>query len=75
MEFPSGLGVKDSALLMVWLRFDPWPGNFFKPQMQPKKKKKRVKKQNKDWDHEKRFVSFLLAKLPPSYKVKTKEKC
>ena len=30
---------KDSALSLVWLRFDPWPGNFHMPQVQPKKKK------------------------------------
>ena len=34
-EFTDGLSVKDSVLSLVWLRlllwleFDPWPGNFF----------------------------------------------
>ena len=33
-------------MLQLWHRsklqyiFDPWPGNFYKPQVQPKKKKK-----------------------------------
>ena len=26
-EFPGGLGVKDLALSLLWLRFSPWPGN------------------------------------------------
>ena len=36
--------VKDLALsllwlwLLLWFGFDPWPGNFHMPQMQPKKK-------------------------------------
>ena len=28
-EFPGGLAVKDLALLLLWLRFDPKPRNFF----------------------------------------------
>ena len=24
--FPDGLAVKDLALSLLWLRFDPWPG-------------------------------------------------
>ena len=27
-EFPSGLVVKDTALSLLWLWFNPWPGNF-----------------------------------------------
>ena len=48
-EFPDGLSVKDSVLSLVWLRlllwleFDPWPGNFFMPQAQPKRKKEKRK--------------------------------
>ena len=40
--------VKDLALLhlwcrvQLWLRFDPWPGNFHMLQVRPKKKKKKV---------------------------------
>ena len=26
----------------MWLRFDPWPGNFHMPRVQPKKKKKKL---------------------------------
>lgn len=32
-EFPAGLVVKDSALSLLWLRFDPWPENFYIPQV------------------------------------------
>ena len=41
--FPGGnipLVVKDSALSLVWLRFDPWPGNVCMPLAQPKNKNK-----------------------------------
>ena len=31
VEFPGGLAVKDSVLSLLWLRFDPWPGNFHVP--------------------------------------------
>jgi len=42
VEFPGGLVVKDSALLLwvwllLWLGFDIWPGNFCIPQAQLKK--------------------------------------
>ena len=30
--------VKDSALSLLWLRFDPWPGNSSMPWVWPKKK-------------------------------------
>ena len=26
--FPCGLAIKDLALSLLWLGFDPWPGNF-----------------------------------------------
>ena len=28
MEFPGGLAVKDSALPLLWFRFNTWPRNF-----------------------------------------------
>ena len=28
MEFPDGLVVKDLALSLLWLGFNPWPGDF-----------------------------------------------
>ena len=34
----GGLAVKDSSLSLLWLRFDPWPGNLCVSQAQPKKK-------------------------------------
>ena len=33
--------VKDLALLQLWLRFHPWPGNFHMPQVKPREKKKK----------------------------------
>ena len=39
LEFPGGPAVKDSALSLLWLRFDPWPGNFRMLRERPKKKK------------------------------------
>ena len=38
--FPGGLMVKDPALSLLWLGFDPWPGNFRMPGAAEKKKKK-----------------------------------
>ena len=35
--------VKDLALSLLQLGFDPWPENFHMPWMQPKKKKKKKK--------------------------------
>ena len=29
---------------LLWCRFDPWPGDFYMLQVQPKKKKKKKKK-------------------------------
>ena len=42
MELPGDLEVKDSALSLLWLRFDPWPGNLHMPRVRawPKKKKR-----------------------------------
>ena len=37
--------VKDSALSLLWLGFDPWPGNFCMSRAWPKKKKKKKKKE------------------------------
>ena len=28
LEFPDGLVVKDPALSLLWLGFNPWPGSF-----------------------------------------------
>ena len=39
-EFPGGLEVKDAALSLLWLRFSPWPWNFYMPQAQPGEKQK-----------------------------------
>ena len=44
-EFPGGLAVKSLVLLLLWLRsllwlgFDPWPGNFCGPRAQPGRKR------------------------------------
>ena len=38
-EFPGGPAVKDLALSLLWLEFDPWPGNFCVPWVWPKKRK------------------------------------
>lgn len=27
-EYPDSLAVKDLSLSLLWLKFDPWPGNF-----------------------------------------------
>ena len=36
--FPGDLGVKDPAWSLLWLGFDPWPGNFHMPRERPKKR-------------------------------------
>ena len=36
--------VKDLALSLLWLRFDPWPGNIHMLWAQPKKKKRKKDK-------------------------------
>ena len=42
----GGLAVKDRALSQ-WRGFSPWPGNFCRPRVQPKKTQKNKKKKNK----------------------------
>ena len=49
-------GVKDPVLSLQWLRlllwhgFDPWPRNFYMPQVWPEKKKKIIEqRQLKFW--------------------------
>ena len=43
-EFPGGLVVKEPAFLLMWLRsllwlwFNPWPGNSYMMWAQPKRK-------------------------------------
>ena len=37
-EFPGGLGVKGSALSLLWLSFDPWLQNFHMLCVWPEKK-------------------------------------
>ena len=49
LEFPSGLSVKDGALSLPWLGFNPWARNFHMPQAQQKKKKKKKKKKKDFW--------------------------
>ena len=29
LEFSGGLAVEDPTLPLLWLQFDPWPGNFY----------------------------------------------
>ena len=41
---PDALVIKDSALLLLWLGFNPWPRNFCIMWVWPKKKKKKKKK-------------------------------
>ena len=36
MSFPVAQWVKDLALSLLWLGFDPWPGNVHKMQRKPK---------------------------------------
>ena len=45
-EIPGGLAVKNLALSLLWHGFDP--GNFHKPQAQPKKENKKEKKGKKE---------------------------
>ena len=42
-EFPGGLMVKNSVLSLLWLGFDPRPGNFHVLWVQGKKKLKKEK--------------------------------
>lgn len=41
-EFPGGLAVKDLAMSLLCLGFNPWLQNFHIPQGQGKKKKKKT---------------------------------
>ena len=34
--------VEDPAFSQLWLGFDPWPGNFCMPHVEPEKKKKKA---------------------------------
>ena len=47
-EFPGGLAVKDLALSLPWLGFDPWPENFRMLQAIPPHPKKRNEVLNLD---------------------------
>ena len=38
----QGSGLKDLALPQLWLGFNPWPGNFHMPQVQPQNKMKKI---------------------------------
>ena len=35
-KFPGGLAVKDPVLSLLWLRFNPWPRDFYMPWVQSK---------------------------------------
>ena len=39
-------GLEDPGLPKLWLRFNPWPGNFHMPWGQPLKKKNKKQKTN-----------------------------
>ena len=47
MEFSGGLVVKDPAWSLLWLGFNPWPGNFHMLQARPKINEKIKIKMNK----------------------------
>ena len=43
-SFPSPVQwIKDPALPQLWLKFNPWPGNFHMPWVRLKKKKKKMR--------------------------------
>ena len=66
--------VRDPALSLQWLgrqlwhEFDPWPGNFYMPQVWPKKKKKIdfVKLLNDFVFFLSFFFFFFLFRVPPT---------
>ena len=58
-EFPGGLAIKNLALALPWLRFDPWPRNFHMLWAQPKREKNKLVLG-------KRFVIFKTASNSPS---------
>ena len=39
--------VRESALSLLWLRFNPWPGNFYTLLVQPKKLRGKKKKKKR----------------------------
>ena len=43
--------VKDSALSLLWLRFDPWPGNFCMPWAGPEKKERERERESERERH------------------------
>ena len=43
--------VKDLVLLLLWLGFHPWPGNFYMPRAWPKKNKKTKPKNQQEKSH------------------------
>ena len=44
MVFSGALVVKDLAFSLLWLRFDPWPGNFYAVRAGKSTAKKKKKK-------------------------------
>ena len=54
----GGPGVKNPELSLLWLRFDPWLGNFLMLWAQPKNKK-----QNKTKQKHKTAVWFFLCEI------------
>ena len=44
--------IKDPALSLRWRRFDPWPGNFYMVQAQPKKKEWLYDEASELWERE-----------------------
>ena len=57
LEFPGGPAVKDLALslqwirLLLWLRFDPWPGKFCILQIWLKKRERENILRVNSWSH------------------------
>ena len=47
MVFSGALVVKDLAFSLLWLRFDPWPGNFYAVRAGKSTAKKNKNKNNK----------------------------
>lgn len=42
---PWSSALKDLTLLQLWLRFNPWPGNFHRPLVRPLKRKEKTSTQ------------------------------
>ena len=51
--------VKDPALLLLWLRHNPWSRNFCMPQIQKRKEKKRKKEGRKEGRKDKTNLSWF----------------